>query len=76
MALDWKSVEEKWKERWLRDGVFNADPEPGKPKVFITFPFPYVNGRLHVGHGFSATRLDVYARFKRMQGFNVLFPFA
>jgi leucyl-tRNA synthetase len=76
MAFDWKVVEEKWKEKWLREGVFNADPEPSRPKVFITFPFPYVNGRLHVGHGFSATRLDVYARFKRMQGFNVLFPFA
>ncbi|RLF19799.1 MAG: leucine--tRNA ligase, partial [Thermoprotei archaeon] len=74
--MDWRSIEKKWRDKWFSEGVFEADPEPGKPKVFVTFPFPYVNGRLHVGHGFSATRLDVYARFKRMQGFNVLFPFA
>ena len=76
MEIDWRSIEEKWKNKWFSEGVFEADPQPGKPKIFITFPFPYVNGRLHVGHGFSATRLDVYARFKRMQGYNVLFPFA
>ncbi|MEM4576545.1 MAG: leucine--tRNA ligase [Candidatus Nezhaarchaeales archaeon] len=76
MELDWRSIEERWKERWLKEGIFEADPQPGRPKIFVTFPFPYVNGRLHVGHGFSATRLDVYARFKRMQGYNVLFPFA
>ncbi|MEM2362835.1 MAG: leucine--tRNA ligase, partial [Candidatus Nezhaarchaeales archaeon] len=76
MEIDWRSIEEKWKEKWLREKVFEVDPQRGKPKVFITFPFPYVNGRLHVGHGFSAVRLDVYARFKRMQGYNVLFPFA
>ncbi|MHC1600725.1 MAG: leucine--tRNA ligase [Candidatus Nezhaarchaeales archaeon] len=76
MEVDWRSIEEKWKNKWLSEGVFEADPQPGKPKIFVTFPFPYVNGRLHVGHGFSATRLDVYARFKRMQGYNVLFPFA
>ncbi|MEM1901434.1 MAG: leucine--tRNA ligase [Candidatus Nezhaarchaeales archaeon] len=76
MEINWRSIEEKWKEKWLKEKVFEADPQPGKPKVFITFPFPYVNGRLHVGHGFSAIRLDVYARFKRMQGYNVLFPFA
>ena len=41
----------------------------------MTFAFPYVNGPLHLGHSFTAVRLDVYARYKRMQGFNVLFPF-
>jgi leucyl-tRNA synthetase len=41
----------------------------------VTFAFPYVNGPLHLGHSFTAVRLDVYARYKRMQGFNVLFPF-
>ncbi|MCS7139856.1 MAG: leucine--tRNA ligase [Candidatus Nezhaarchaeota archaeon] len=76
MEIDWRGIEDKWKNRWFNEGVFEADPQPGKPKIFITFPFPYVNGSLHVGHGFSATRLDVYARFKRMQGYNVLFPFA
>ncbi|MDI9619522.1 MAG: leucine--tRNA ligase [Candidatus Nezhaarchaeota archaeon] len=76
MEVCWKDIEEKWRRKWFTEGVFEADPKSGKPKIFVTFPFPYVNGRLHVGHGFSATRLDVYARFKRMQGYNVLFPFA
>lgn len=76
MSYDFRSVEAKWRERWARDRIFEADPEPGRPKVFITFPFPYVNGPLHLGHAYTATRLDVYARFKRMQGYNVLYPWA
>ncbi len=42
----------------------------------VTVPFPYMNGPLHLGHAFTATRVDVYARYKRMQGFNVVFPWA
>jgi leucyl-tRNA synthetase len=42
----------------------------------VTFPYPYMNGPLHVGHTFTAARVDVYARFKRMQGYNVLWPWA
>ena len=71
-----KKIEGKWQKRWEQNHVFEADPDPAKPKIFVTFPYPYMNGPLHVGHGFTATRLDVYARFKRMQGYNVLFPWA
>ena len=42
----------------------------------MTFPFAYMNGPLHVGHGFTATKVDAYARYLRMQGYNVLFPWA
>ena len=42
----------------------------------MTFPYPYMNGLLHIGHGFTASRVDAYARYKRMRGFNVLFPWA
>lgn len=52
-----------------------ADPDPTKPKYMITFPFPYMNGKLHLGHAFSFTKSEFAARFKRMKGFNVLFPF-
>ncbi|MCX8171225.1 MAG: leucine--tRNA ligase, partial [Candidatus Bathyarchaeota archaeon] len=45
-------------------------------KCFVTFPYPYMNGPLHVGHGFTATRVDIYARFMRMRGYNTLFPWA
>ncbi|MEM5801315.1 MAG: leucine--tRNA ligase [Candidatus Aenigmatarchaeota archaeon] len=72
--VDHKKIENKWKRKWLEQGIFQADPNE-KEKCFVTFAFPYVNGPLHLGHSFTATRIDVYARFKRMQGFNVLFPF-
>ncbi|MCW4010441.1 MAG: leucine--tRNA ligase [Candidatus Bathyarchaeota archaeon] len=69
-----REIEEKWRSRWETSRVFEADPDPKKQKVFVTFPYPYMNGPLHVGHAFTATRVDVYARFRRMQGYNVLWP--
>jgi leucyl-tRNA synthetase len=71
-----KQIERKWQKRWEEARVFESDPDPKRKKFFITFPYPYMNGPLHVGHGFTASRVDVYARFKRMQGYNVLFPWA
>src|SRR5208283_5414015 len=61
---------------WKQEGVFEPEPDPSKRKKFVTVPFPYMNGPLHIGHGFTYARVDAYARFKRMQGYNVLFPFA
>ena len=71
-----KQTEEKWQKNWEAARVFEADPDPHRKKMLVTFPYPYMNGPLHVGHTFTATRVDVYARFKRMQGFNVLWPWA
>ncbi len=71
-----KQVEEKWLSKWEAAHLFEADPDPSKQKIMTTFPFPYMNGPLHVGHAFSASRVDAYARFKRMQGYNVLWPWA
>jgi leucyl-tRNA synthetase len=71
-----RKIEEKWQKNWEDARIFEADPEPDREKFFITFPYPYMNGPLHVGHAFTASRVDVYARFKRMQGCNVLFPWA
>ena len=68
--------EEKWAAKWSEAKIFEADPEPGVPKIFICMPYSYQNAPLHVGHGFTYTRGDAYARFKRMQGYNVLFPWA
>ena len=70
-----KEIDRRWAERWSRERLFEADPD-SREKVFVTFPFPYMNGPLHLGHAFTSTRVDVYARFKRMQGYNVLFPWA
>lgn len=69
-------TEAKWQKAWTKDRIFEADPRRGQKKYFITFPYSYANGPLHVGHAFTATRVDTYARFKRMLGYNVLFPWA
>jgi leucyl-tRNA synthetase len=71
-----KQIEEKWRDKWEKAHLFEADPNPHKPKLMVTFPYPYMNGPLHVGHTFTASRVDAYARFKRMQGYNVLWPWA
>ena len=71
-----KQIEQKWQKRWEEAKLFEADPDPNRQKKLVTFPFPYMNGPLHVGHAFTASRVDVYARFKRMQGFNVLWPWS
>ncbi|MFH0961572.1 MAG: leucine--tRNA ligase [archaeon] len=59
---------------WQEERVFEAEPD-SRQKFFLTFPFPYVNGAMHMGHGYTFTRLDVSARFQRLKGKNVLFPF-
>jgi leucyl-tRNA synthetase len=72
--IDFKKIEKKWQEKWENARIFEANPDPKKKKFFITIPYPYVNGATHVGAGFTFFRGDIYARFKRMQGFNVLYP--
>jgi len=69
-----KKIEKKWQEKWEKAKVFEANIDKKRKKFFITFPYPYVNGAPHIGHTFLFFRTDSYARFKRLQGFNVLFP--
>lgn len=65
--------EKKWQEEWQKAQLFHSDPDE-REKLFITVAYPYPSGAMHIGHGRTYTVPDVYARFKRMQGFNVLFP--
>jgi leucyl-tRNA synthetase len=65
--IDWGQIEKKWQKRWSEAKIFDANPDQKKRKSFVTFPFAYMNGPLHVGHGFTATKVDAYARFMRMQ---------
>ncbi|WNY26575.1 leucine--tRNA ligase [Methanolapillus ohkumae] len=67
-------TEKKWQDTWQKNKIFEADPDFGKEKYFITIPFPYLNGNLHAGHTRTFTIGDVVARYKRMQGFHVLYP--
>ncbi len=70
-----REIEEKWLKVWESGRIFEANPDARK-KFFITFPYPYVNGPPHLGHAYSFCKADVMARYKRMRGYNVLFPFA
>jgi leucyl-tRNA synthetase len=67
-------LERKWQDRWLQSGIWKADAQPGKPKFFLMFAYPGVSGYLHVGHMRGYTYSDVITRYKRMSGYNVLFP--
>jgi len=72
---DFRALEKKWQERWEHERIFEAVPDERK-KYFCNYPYPYMNGFLHIGGSFTALRVDVAARYKRMRGYNVLFPFA
>ncbi len=74
--VDLKKIEKKWQKKWEEAKIFEAEPDGKRKKFFITVPYPYVSGPLHIGHGRSFTCGDIFARFKRLKGFNVLFPIA
>lgn len=61
---------------WEKEGAFEANPDPSKESFLVTFPYPYSNGHLHIGHAFSLTKAVFRAQFERHRGKNVLFPFA
>ena len=76
MSYNFKEIEKKWQDKWLKEGTFNASNNYTNPKKWyglIEFPYPSGQG-LHVGHPRSYTALDVIARKRRLQGYNVLFP--
>jgi leucyl-tRNA synthetase len=73
--INFKEIEEKWQRRWEESRIFDAEIEKEK-KFFFTVPYPYTSGPLHIGHGRTYTIGDIIARFKRLQGYNVLFPMA
>lgn len=70
-----KDIEKKWQKKWKEAKIFESNPD-NREKLFLTVAYPYPSGSMHVGHGRTYTVPDVYARFKRMQGYNVLFPMA
>ncbi|OIO20908.1 leucine--tRNA ligase [Candidatus Micrarchaeota archaeon CG1_02_47_40] len=66
---------EKWQGKWQEEKLFSPKAGKGK-KFFLTAAFPYPNSPQHIGHGRTYTTTDIYARYKRLQGYNVLFPMA
>ncbi len=75
MSYDFKEVEKKWQDIWDETEAFRAENNSEKPKYYALVEFPYPSGQgLHVGHPRSYTAIDIIARTKRLQGYNVLYP--
>src|SRR6266849_3718386 len=73
-TFDHQAIEGKWQTRWEADRLYEADVDPARPKHYALVMFPYTSGDLHLGHWWNFALADVHTRYKRMQGFNVLFP--
>jgi len=76
MALKYnpREIEKKWQGKWAADGIYEVKEESDRPKFYALTMLPYTSGDLHIGHWYAMAPSDVYARFKRMQGYNVLHP--
>ncbi len=75
MKYEHKPIEQKWQKKWEEAGVFHASNNSDKPKYYALIEFPYPSGQgLHVGHPRSYTAIDIVARKRRLQGYNVLYP--
>ena len=75
MEYNFREIEQKWQKRWVEQKTYQVTEKEDKPKYYVLNMFPYPSGAgLHVGHPLGYIASDIYARFKRQQGFNVLNP--
>src|SRR3990172_6926722 len=69
-----REIEKKWQQQWADDRLYEVNEDSPKPKYYALTMFPYTSGDLHIGHWYAMAPADVHARFRRMQGYNVLHP--
>ena len=69
-----QEIEKKWQDKWAADRLYEVRDDDKRPKFYALTMFPYTSGDLHIGHWYAMAPSDVHARFKRMQGYNVLHP--
>ena len=74
IKMDTQTIEKKWQQKWKDEGAWDVRPDSSKEKFFGNFAYPYANSVMHIGHGRTISITDVFLRYQRLRGKNVLYP--